>query len=82
MQWIRKIGSQIYKGWMLFARALAFVNTRILLTLFFLVVIGPVALITKLLGKDFLQRHIDSSPTFWQPKDATEHTLENATRQF
>ena len=82
MHWIKKIGSWLYKGWMVFARALAFVNTRVILTLFFLLVIGPIAIILKLAGKDFLQRKIDSSSTFWKPRERAEHTLENAARQF
>jgi hypothetical protein len=82
MQWIKRIGSLLYKGWMAFARALAFVNTRVILTLFFLIVIGPIAVILKLAGKDFLQREIDSSPSFWKPRERAEHTLENAARQF
>jgi len=82
MQLIKKIGSLIYEGWMIFARALAFVNTRIILTIFFLLIIGPIALILKLAGKDFLQRKIDSSPSFWKPREASEHTLDNAVRQF
>lgn len=82
MNSIKKIGSTIYKGWMTFARGLAFVNTRVILTLFFFIVIGPIALIVKIAGKDFLQRRIDSSPSFWKSRDAAEATLENATRQF
>jgi hypothetical protein len=82
MQWLKKSGVLIYKGWMLFARGLAFVNTRLILTLFFVIVIGPIALILKLAGKDFLQRRIDSSPSFWRPRESAEHTLENAVRQF
>ncbi len=79
---IKKIGSVLYKWWMLFARGLAFVNTRVILTLFFVIVIGPIALILKILGKDFLQRNIDSSPSYWKSREMAEHTLENAARQF
>ncbi len=67
---------------MLFAKGLAFVNTRVILTLFFLIVIGPIALVLKIVGKDFLDRKIDSSPSYWKPRETAEHTLENATRQF
>ncbi len=82
MHWLKKLGRSLYKGWMLFARGLAFVNTRVILTIFFVFIIGPIALILKLAGKDFLQRKIDSSPSFWKPRERAEHTLENATRQF
>ncbi len=82
MNWIRKIGSRIYKGWMAFARALAFVNTRILLTLFFIIVIGPIALVLKVFRNDFLDRKFRSSGTYWKTRDPQEHTLEHAMRQF
>lgn len=82
MQTIRKIASGVYKGWMAFARALAFINTRIILTLFFVLIIGPIALVLRLAGKDFLQRTIDSSPSFWKDREHAEHSLENASRQF
>lgn len=82
MHVIKKIGSVLYKWWMLLARGLVFVNTRVILTLFFVIVIGPVALILKILGKDFLERKIDSSPSYWKSREMAEHTLENASRQF
>lgn len=82
MQKVKKLWSWIYDKWMAFARVLAFVNTRIILSLFFILIIGPFALILKLVGKDFLQRKIDSSSSFWKTRDSAEHTLENAARQF
>ena len=82
MNWIKKIGSRIYKGWMAFAKVLAFVNTRILLTLFFVVVIGPIAVFLKLIGKDFLERKIGTQGSYWKLRESAEHSLENAMRQF
>ncbi len=82
MQWVRKTGSWVYKWWMAFARGLAFVNTRILLTLFFVIVIGPIALVLKLLGKDFLERKIGRSASYWKVREPAEHSLEQAMRQF
>ncbi|HEY6952981.1 MAG TPA: SxtJ family membrane protein [Bacteroidota bacterium] len=79
---IRNIGSKLYKWWMQFARAIAFVNTRLLLTLFFVLVIGPIALVLKLIRKDFLQRSFDTSTSYWRVREPSEHTIENASRQF
>lgn len=45
------------KAWWAFAHALAWVNTRVLLTLFFAVAIVPVGIVMKLFGRDPLDRH-------------------------
>jgi hypothetical protein len=82
MNAIKRIGSVLYKWWMLFARALAFINTRVLLTLFFVIVIGPIALALRAIGKDFLERRIDSSPSYWKTRGTSEHSLESASHQF
>ncbi len=82
MQWLKKIGSRLYGWWMAFARALAFVNTRILLTLFFVIVIGPIALVLKLFRKDFLERRVGSSASYWKKREPSENSLEQALRQF
>lgn len=82
MNTIKKIGSVLYRWWMLFARALAFINTRVLLTLFFVIIIGPIALALKTLGKDFLERRIDASPSYWKSRGTSEQSLESASHQF
>jgi hypothetical protein len=82
MKNLKKIGSLLHNGWMAFARALAYVNTRIILTLVFLLIIGPIALVLKLIQKDFLHRRIDSSPSFWLQREPADHTLDQARRQF
>lgn len=56
----------VYIGWMKFAFALAWVNTRILLGLFFSVVITPVGLVLRLIGKDLLDEKIDrTTGSYW-----------------
>jgi hypothetical protein len=82
MKSLRKIGSLLYDWWMRFARALAFVNTRVLLTIFYVLVIGPIALVLSVIGKDFLERKIDASLSYWKKREPSEHTLESASRQF
>ncbi len=82
MNVLTKTGSVLYRWWMRFARALAFVNTRIILTLVFFIVIGPIALIVQLVRKDFLDRTMGSGGTYWKPKAPVDHSLEEASRQF
>jgi len=69
----------IHAAWMRFAHALAWVNTRILLGLFFYLVMTPLGVIMRLAGKDFLDEKIDrSASTYWikreeQPLDRTRY---------
>jgi hypothetical protein len=60
----------IHAIWMKFAYAVAWVNTRILLGLFFYLVMTPLGLIMRLAGKDFLEEKIDrSAPTYWVKRE-------------
>jgi hypothetical protein len=79
---LRTIGNLIYKWWMRFARVLAFVNTMVILTIFFVLIIGPIAIVLKIARVDFLQRKFDSSLSYWKSRENAEHTLENAARQY
>lgn len=68
----------IYLGWMAFAIVLGSIVTRILLTVFFFVVITPVALFFKLVGRDALNRKLDrSAETYWIEK---EYLIDDRTR--
>ena len=56
----------IYRGWMTFAFVLGWINARVLLGLFFYLVLTPVGLILRISGKDLLDEKIDrSAPSYW-----------------
>ena len=56
----------IRRAWMTGAFALGFVMTRVILTLAFVVVFLPTALVLRLVGKDLLARRLDpDAETFW-----------------
>lgn len=56
----------LYIGWMKFAFALGWLNTRILLTVFYYLVITPIGLAIRLTGKDLLSRKLDrNAPSYW-----------------
>ena len=60
----------IYYAWMTLALALGFVMTRVLLTIFFFLVLTPVGLIFRLIGRDPLHRKLDSrAESYWIKKD-------------
>ena len=61
-QWRRAI----YLGWMYAAYPIGWVISHILLAMVFYLVITPIGLIMRLLGKDPLQRDLDpDAPTYW-----------------
>lgn len=45
------VGEYIHLGWMLLAKILGYINSRILLSIIFFLVLTPVALLMRLLGK-------------------------------
>ncbi len=60
----------IYIGWMKFAFVLAWINTRILLGIFFYGIITPIGLLMRLFGKDLLDERIDRNATsYWRRRD-------------
>lgn len=60
----------IYVVWMKFAFVLAWVNTRILLGVFFFLILTPLGLVMRLFGKDFLDEKIDKqATTYWKRRE-------------
>lgn len=83
MDAIAKFGKLLYRGWMKFAHALGWVNTRILLSLFFFLIITPVAVAMRLLGKDILDQRLDpGTETYWIPKQQPPFEPQSYLRQF
>ena len=63
----------VERGWSVLAHALGWINTRILLALVFFVVLAPVALVMRALGKDPLERRRDRRrPTYWKTREPAE----------
>jgi hypothetical protein len=63
----------IYIGWMAMAFALGFIVSHVILTLFFFLVITPVGLVARLLGKDFLRLRLDrNAPSYWIPRESRD----------
>ncbi|MBO6575774.1 MAG: hypothetical protein JJ896_12290 [Rhodothermales bacterium] len=61
----------VYPAWMLIALVLGTIMTRVLLTLVFLLVVTPIALMLRLAGKDPMNRRPDPGMrTYWITRDA------------
>lgn len=68
----------LYYAWMSLAVVLGFVMTRVLLTVFFFLVMTPFGLVMRLMGKDPLNRRFDRrASTYWIDK---EYPIQDRTR--
>jgi len=73
----------LYIAWMKFAFILGWINTRLILIVLFFLVITPIGLLLKLLGKDLLDRKIDKkSPSYWWIEDRREFNPQDYEKQF
>jgi hypothetical protein len=60
----------LYIGWMAFAMALAWINTRILLGIVYYLVLTPIGLLMRVFGKDEFGLRFDrSTVSYWIPKE-------------
>ena len=56
----------LYMAWMMFALLLAWINTRILLGVFFFLIVTPIGIVLRLTGNDLLDRRIDrNARSYW-----------------
>jgi Saxitoxin biosynthesis operon protein SxtJ len=70
--------------WMALAAILGYVNTRILLSLFFYVIMTPVGLIVRITGHDGMQRRgaLRGQASYWHPREHTRQSKEGFERAF
>lgn len=60
----------VYRVWMALALVLGYVMTRVVLTLVFFLLVTPIGLVLRALGKDPLQRDVDTSASsYWIAKE-------------
>ena len=61
----------VFLLWMKIGHVVGWINTRIILGIFFFILFAPVALLFRLLGKDPMRRRLDSSAKTYRIK--SEH---------
>jgi hypothetical protein len=71
-----------HKAWMRFASALGYVNSRVLLTLMYYLVITPYGLVTRLAGRDPLRRRAKGQGSYWVERKHTRQAREQFERLF
>jgi hypothetical protein len=72
-----------YLAWMTMAFAIGFVMARVILTVFFFVLLTPIGLLARLFGKDFLSLKWDRQATsYWIPCKTDPKRPESYQQQY
>jgi len=82
VQTLRRLWKKIFGWWMAFAHVLGQVNTVILLTVMYVLIIGPSWFVVRVLRKDPLRRKPAGRGSYWIEKAPLEHTLDETRHQF
>ncbi len=73
----------LYVGWMAFAFALAWVNTRLVLGVFYYLVLTPIGIVLRLAGKDLLSEKLDrTSSSYWIKREEEARDVKRYERMF
>ena len=74
----------IYRSWLAFSVILGYFVSRILLTIIFFIVITPMAVIFRIIGKDPMERKLDpKAGSYWLRKEPeADTTIERYEKQF
>lgn len=73
----------VQKVWITLAILLGWVSTRVILSLLFYLVITPIGLIARMLGKVFLDKKPDKGKTsYWNYRAKKEYLPSDTERQF
>jgi Saxitoxin biosynthesis operon protein SxtJ len=59
-------GSRAYVAWTRFFEAIGKVWTAVILSIIYVLSVGPVGLVMRLLGRDLLDRKIETTPSLWR----------------
>ncbi len=73
----------LYVGWMTFAFALGWINTRIILGVFFYVILFPVGLVIRITGNDPLARKLNrNQSSYWIKREPVALDRQRYARPF
>ncbi len=72
-----------HKLWMMLALAMGFVMSRVILTLLYYLVLTPIGLLAKIVGKKFMSLGFDkNASTYWEKRDLAAKQQLDYDRQF
>jgi hypothetical protein len=73
----------LYVAWMTFAIILGWINTRLILGIFFYLILTPIGLILRITGKDLLDKKFDrGAETYWKKREKREFDPARYERLF
>jgi hypothetical protein len=86
---MRSFLNKLWSGIKAFSKKVAYVQSIIILTLFYFLILGSFSIVLRLLRKDLLNKKWKDKKisflkihTYWIKKEKIEINLENARRQF
>ncbi len=72
-----------HKLWMMLALAMGFVMSRVILTLLYYLILTPIGLLAKIVGKKFMPLGFDkNTTTYWEKREITTKQQIDYDRQF
>ncbi len=72
----------LWRGWKKFAHVLGIVNTRVLLTVSYFIIIAFAWVGTRIARADLIDRRMTPKPSFYHPREPMQPSLESAKRLF
>ena len=80
---LRPVWIRFFRLWMKMAEGMGWVMTRVILTLFFFLVLTPFGIVMRLLGKPTLDTawH-DGKTTYWIDKEPVEASLDRYAKRY
>jgi hypothetical protein len=72
----------LYKPWMALALVLGHVMSRLILTLLFYLVVTPIGLVLRLMGKDLLDRKWNGRESYWRVRDDAEYEPRQTEKMY
>jgi hypothetical protein len=79
---IPALARRFHVMWMGLAGVLGYVNSRILLSLMFFAVVTPYGVLSRLMGRNPLQRRGPTSTSYWIPRKQSRQPKEQFERLF
>ena len=76
------IARRFHQAWMTLAGVLGYVNSRVLLFLLFYLLFTPYGVISRLFGRDPLNRRGAARGTYWIPRKTSRQRPEQFERSF
>jgi hypothetical protein len=72
-----------HKLWMMLALAMGFVMSRVILTILFYLILTPIGLLAKIVGKKFMPLGFDkTAATYWEKRESPAKQQIDYERQF